>query len=61
MLDKLRKTLAGIKIPRHQFMTKHARVSVIQFVLKERERDVGLYGTVFYLKNPTPPGAAHAT
>ena len=25
------------------------------------ERDVGLYGTVFYLKNPTPPGAAQAT
>ena len=28
----------------------------------ERERkNVGLYGTVFYLKNPTPPGAAQAT
>ena len=29
---------------------------------KERRREnIGLYGTVFYLKNPTPPGAAHAT
>ena len=26
-----------------------------------QERDDGLYGTVFYLKNPTPPGAAQAT
>ena len=28
---------------------------------EERERDVGLYGTSFYLKNLTSPGAAKAT
>ena len=26
-----------------------------------RQGEVGLYGTGSYLKNPTPPGAAHAT
>ena len=29
-----------------------------RYVMRE---NVGFYGTVFYLKNPTPPGAAHAT